>query len=76
MGSPALLNSTAGILSTLVNVYTSQHGAWSLTAKVTVAATGACISVSGIAFLVYSRKLKTLVRCGQDVQSARDVRSD
>jgi hypothetical protein len=76
MGSPALLNSTAGILSTLVNVYTSQHGAWSVTAKVTVAATGACISVSGIAFLVYSRKLKTLVGSGQDVRSAGDAGSN
>jgi hypothetical protein len=61
-GSPALLNLTAGILSTLVNVYTSQHGAWSLTAKVTVAITGACISASRIAILMYSRKLKNLVR--------------
>jgi hypothetical protein len=58
--SPALFNSTAGLLSTIVNVYITQKGSWSVTAKVTVAATGSCVCFSGLALFLYSRKIQIL----------------
>ena len=51
---PGCLNSFAGLISTLINVYTQQGGAWSVTARVTAIATGASMVVTGVLFGVYN----------------------
>ena len=51
---PGSLNSFAGLISTLVNVYTQQDGAWSLTAKVTAIVTGACMAITAGLLLLYN----------------------
>ncbi|KAH6674291.1 hypothetical protein B0J14DRAFT_480571 [Halenospora varia] len=51
---PGTLHSLAGLISTLVNVYTSQHGDWSITAKVTTGVTGSGVLVCGMGFAVYN----------------------
>lgn len=50
---PGLLNSFAGVISTLTNVYGSQGGFFSTTAKSTIIVTGAITVVCGILVLVY-----------------------
>lgn len=52
--SPGLLNSLAGIISTLANVYGAQHGDFSTTSKVTIIVTGASALICGVLTLYYS----------------------
>jgi hypothetical protein len=51
---PVTLNSVAGLITTLVNVYTAQHGVWSVTAKITALVTGSCVGVAGGLFGIYN----------------------
>ncbi|MCJ1431187.1 hypothetical protein MMC27_000538 [Xylographa pallens] len=51
---PGLLNSVAGLISTLVNIYSAQNGDFSVTAKVTVIATGVCAAITALLFLLYN----------------------
>jgi hypothetical protein len=51
---PGCLNSFAGLISTLVNVYTQQSSTWSVTAKVTAIVTGTCMGVTGALFALYN----------------------
>jgi drug/metabolite transporter superfamily protein YnfA len=51
---PVFMNSLAGLISTLVNVYSAQQGQYSITAKVTVTVTGACTAVAAGLFLLYN----------------------
>jgi len=51
---PGCLNSLAGLISALINVYTQQNGNWSITAEVTAIVTGACMVVTAVLFLVYN----------------------
>ncbi|KAI9799603.1 MAG: hypothetical protein M1833_003918 [Piccolia ochrophora] len=51
---PGLLNSLAGLISTLVNVYTARDGNFSVTAKATVGVTGACTLIFLVLFLLYN----------------------
>jgi hypothetical protein len=53
MHRPGLLNSVAGLISTLVNVYSAQHGVYSITAKTTVIVTGSSAGVCLILFILY-----------------------
>lgn len=50
---PVALNSVAGLITTLVNVYTAQKGIWSVTAKITAIVTGSCVGAAGSFFAVY-----------------------
>jgi spore maturation protein SpmB len=50
---PGFLNSLAGVISTVVNVYTQQNGHWSLTAEVTMIVTGSCMVITGALVLLY-----------------------
>ncbi|OAK97329.1 hypothetical protein IQ06DRAFT_296496 [Phaeosphaeriaceae sp. SRC1lsM3a] len=59
---PALLNSIAGLVSTLVNVYSAQDGQYSVTAKVTVVVTAACSTVAAALFLLYNMVMLKLVK--------------
>lgn len=54
INSPGLLNSLAGIISTLVNVYGVQHGDFSTTSKVTIVVTSVSALTCGILTLFYS----------------------
>lgn len=51
---PGCLNSLAGLISTLINVYTQQDGAWSVTARITAIVTGASMVVTGCLFGLYN----------------------
>lgn len=48
------LNSIAGLISTLVNVYSSQHGHYSITARITITATAVCSLVTAVLFGLYN----------------------
>jgi len=52
--TPVTFNSIAGLVTTLVNVYTAQSGVWSVTARVTAIVTGSCAIGAGFLFLVYN----------------------
>lgn len=54
MSSPATLNAVAGLLTTIVNVYTAQKGVWSVTAKITAITTGCLIAIAGGLFATYN----------------------
>lgn len=51
---PGVLNSLAGLISTLINVYTQQDSRWSVTARVTAIVTGSCMVVTAILFAMYN----------------------
>ncbi|KAF2105531.1 hypothetical protein BDV96DRAFT_477873, partial [Lophiotrema nucula] len=51
---PALMNSIAGVISSMVGIYGAQHGDLSITAKVTITVTGACTVVAAALFLIYN----------------------
>ena len=51
---PATLNSVAGLLTTIVNVYSAQKGAWSITAKITAIVAGSSAGVAGALFVAYN----------------------
>ncbi|KAL6700383.1 hypothetical protein J3F84DRAFT_119675 [Trichoderma pleuroticola] len=48
---PGMTNSLAGLVSTLIGVYSQQHGTWSITARITAIAEGASLVVCGGLFL-------------------------
>ena len=48
------LNSVAGLVSVLINVYSQHHGDFSITAKVAIITTGSCTVLSAILFLLYN----------------------
>jgi hypothetical protein len=51
---PGLINSTIGLITTLVNVYTTQCGSWSITSVLTAAATATTTLVTLIMYLLYA----------------------
>lgn len=51
---PGCLNSFAGLISTLVSVYSQQGGSWSVTAWITAAVTGGCMIITGVLFGLYN----------------------
>jgi hypothetical protein len=51
---PIALNSVAGLLTTVVNVYSAQEGVWSITAKITAIVTGSCTGIAGVLFIAYN----------------------
>ncbi|KAF2015406.1 hypothetical protein BU24DRAFT_421705 [Aaosphaeria arxii CBS 175.79] len=59
---PALMNSIAGLISTLVNVYSAQAGQYSVTAKATLVVTAACSTVTAALFLLYNTVMLSLVK--------------
>ncbi|KAL7784374.1 hypothetical protein V8C37DRAFT_357951 [Trichoderma ceciliae] len=50
---PGMTNSLAGLVSTLIGVYSQQQGTWSITAKITAIVEGASLCVCGSLFLLY-----------------------
>ncbi|KAF2821570.1 hypothetical protein CC86DRAFT_302819 [Ophiobolus disseminans] len=59
---PALLNSIAGLISTIVNIYSAQDGQYSVTAMITVVVTAACSAVAAALFLFYNMVMLKLVK--------------
>lgn len=53
-GRPTVLSSLAGVLTTVVNVYSARDGVWSITAKIAAIVTGSCAGVSLALFLIYN----------------------
>lgn len=51
---PGTLHALAGLLSTLINVYTAQQKQWSITARVSAIVEGACLGICGALFALYS----------------------
>lgn len=51
---PATLNSVAGLLTTIVNVYSAQKGVWSITAKITAIVAGTSAGIAGSLFAAYN----------------------
>ncbi|KAF2641144.1 hypothetical protein P280DRAFT_468810 [Massarina eburnea CBS 473.64] len=51
---PALMNSIAGLISTLINVYSAQEGQFSVTARATIVVTSVCSVVTILIFLIYN----------------------
>ena len=78
MDSVALLNSIAGLISTLINVYTQHGGNYSITAKVTVIVTSSCTVLMSILFFFYNNWILQNVKenhqkeLGLEVQVGKD----
>jgi len=53
ISSPTMLHSLMGLISTLLNVYGTQEGQWSITAIISVAIIGACLISSTTAYVTY-----------------------
>lgn len=51
---PGFMNSLAGLISTVVNVYSAQNGDMSITAEVTMCVTGGCTGLFLILFVLYN----------------------
>jgi hypothetical protein len=51
---PALLNSLVGLITTLVNVYTTQGGHWSVTAIITAAITASITLFTVVPYMLYT----------------------
>jgi hypothetical protein len=51
---PGCLNSLAGLISTLTNVYSQQGGMWSITARVTAIVSGTIMVITGCLFVIYN----------------------
>jgi hypothetical protein len=57
------LNAAAGLLTTVINVCTSQGGDWSVMAIVTTAVTGATLSVCSSLLVIYKfYKLEKIIK--------------
>lgn len=54
---PGMVNSLAGLISTLVGVYTQQSGSWSVTARVTAIIEGAYLVACAVLFGFFTYKL-------------------
>jgi hypothetical protein len=65
---PGCLHSLAGLISTLVNVYSSQHGNWSVTAWATAAATGGIMFITGTLFSVYNFSILAKVKKNHEAE--------
>ena len=65
---PGLLNSIAGLISTLINVYTARNGHFSLTATVTAIVTGVCTAIFTVLFFLYNNWILEKVRKGHHTE--------
>lgn len=68
-----MLNSVAGIVSTLANVYGVQHGHFSTTGKITIAVTGASALICGVLTVVYSLWFLRRVKAEHDREIGREA---
>ncbi|KAF1970737.1 hypothetical protein BU23DRAFT_556459 [Bimuria novae-zelandiae CBS 107.79] len=66
---PALMNSIAGLISTLVNIYSAQDGQYSVTARATIIVTAALSVATSALFLLYNSVMLTLIRRKHDKET-------
>ncbi|KAF2278026.1 uncharacterized protein EI97DRAFT_457253 [Westerdykella ornata] len=60
---PALLHSIAGLVSTLINVYTAQDGDYSVTATAALTGTSLCLAVTlSLSLVIYVGKIGRMKR--------------
>ena len=71
---PCLLNAIAGLISTLVNVYSAQNGKFSVTAKITIIATGVCSAITATFFLLYNNWALSKVKARHQLEMERAQR--
>ncbi|GME23752.1 hypothetical protein GTA08_BOTSDO10460 [Neofusicoccum parvum] len=71
---PGTTNSIAGLISTLVNIYSAQDGKLSITAKVTVGVTAGCSFVFGALFVVHQLLLMRVKKKHERVIEADEKR--
>lgn len=69
------MNSSAGLISTLVNIYSAQHGEMSITAKVTLCATGGCTGLFLILFVLFDLWALKRIKMRHNRQLRRDIES-
>ena len=73
------MNSIAGLISTIINVYSAQDGQYSITAKVTTIVTGACSVITAFCFLLYNNWALSRVRrhhLRETEEGRRDLEAD
>lgn len=63
---PGAMNSLAGFISTMANVYGAQHGELSTTSKVTIIVTAASTGVLGILSAIYTFWLVRRIKSQHD----------
>ncbi|KAJ5927148.1 hypothetical protein N7516_008921 [Penicillium verrucosum] len=62
VNSPTLLNALAGLLTTIINIYTAKNGDWSIMALLTFIASSLSMASSVILIYIYKfRKLKMVI---------------
>lgn len=66
----------AGLLTTIVNVYTAQKGVWSVTAKITAITTGCLIAVAGGLFAAYNFWMLEKVRDDHEAAYYPDAKQE
>ncbi|KAK7052271.1 hypothetical protein R3P38DRAFT_3306060 [Favolaschia claudopus] len=69
---PGTLNSIAGIISTLVNVYSAQHGEFVATSKITIIVTVVAAVICGGLTLLYGAVKLKKVRHAHNLQVGRE----
>ncbi|KAF2732086.1 hypothetical protein EJ04DRAFT_343867 [Polyplosphaeria fusca] len=72
---PALMNSIAGLISTLVNIYSAQDGQYSVTARVTIIVTAVSSVVAVSLFLLYNSIMLKLVKRKHEKETKEAERS-
>jgi hypothetical protein len=73
---PGCLNSLAGLISTLINVYTQHTGVWSVTAWVTLGVTGGSTAICGLLFLIYNFVVLSRVKSKHRMEMGREADDD
>lgn len=70
---PGAMNGLAGLIGTLVTVYTQQNGNWSITAKVSAIVEGCSMVICAILFVVFNNLLLERVKRkhGREVAQAQ-----
>jgi hypothetical protein len=62
------VNSVTGFINALINVYTAQHGTWSITARATAGVTGGFTVVTLGLFLLYNNWLLMKVQKAHETE--------
>lgn len=71
---PGTMNGLAGLIATIVTVYTQQNGAWSIAAKVSAIVEGCSMVICGGLFVVINNLLLARIKRkhGREVQQAQN----
>jgi hypothetical protein len=70
------MNSLAGMITSIVNIYTAQHGVWSITARITAIVIGSCLIIAGLLFALYNFWALRRVRKVHEAELGLDARHE